>query len=129
VSFEIDSVENRVGTIICTPDAVYRMAVLALPGFSDGTLGAGLAIVWSVVLATVTVRYRSGATSRERCYLTLSMGSFWLVYSLLHLSTATGGTIEIAVVVLSLGLFTAGAGVGVRWWRIRSVETDPQATT
>jgi hypothetical protein len=105
------------------------MAVLALPGFSDAALGAGLAIVWSVVLTAVTVRYRSGATSRERCYLTLSMGSFWLAYSLLQLSTATEGTIEIAVVVLSLGLFTAGAGAGVRRWRIRGAGTDPQATT
>jgi len=105
------------------------MTVPALLGFSDATLGSALAIAWTVVLGVVALRYRSGATSRERFYLTLSMGSFWLAYSLLQLSTATEGAIEIAVVVLSLGLFTAGVGAGVRWRRIRSAATEPQATT
>ena len=102
-SFAIDSVENRVGNIIWVPDPVYRTADLARLGFSDPTLGAALAIAWSVVLAIVAFRYRSGATSRERFYLTLSMGSFWLAYSLLRLSTATESPIEIAVVVCRWG--------------------------
>jgi hypothetical protein len=52
------------------------------------------------------------------------MGSFWLAYSLLQVSTAVSGTAEIGVVSLAAGSFLVGVVAGLRWRDSRRSDTE-----
>jgi len=96
----------------------------ALLGVLDGTLGLALAIGWLAVLGIGLYRYRQGTRSRERLYITVSAGGLWLAFSLVQVSTTLTGIVEKGVVVLAVGMSCAGVATGIRWWRIRTAETD-----
>jgi hypothetical protein len=103
------------------------MAVPALLGVSDATLGVALAIAWFVVLGGSLYQYTHGTRSRERFYLTLSAGILWLAFSLLQISTAFAQLRRDGIVALAVVIFCAGIVTGVRWWGLRNSETDASA--
>jgi len=69
-------------------------------------------------------QYASGNRSREQFYMMACMGSFWLAYCLLQVSTAVSGTPEIGVVSLAAGSFLVGIVAGLRWRESRSSDTE-----
>ncbi|MFT4923808.1 MAG: succinate-acetate transporter protein [Haloarculaceae archaeon] len=100
------------------------MAIPELLGDANATLGVALAVGWVAVLAVGLYQYRQGGRSRDRFYMTVSVGGFWLAFSLIQVSTALTGVAENGVVALAIGLFCAGIATGIRWWTIRNSETD-----
>lgn len=100
------------------------MALLALLGLSDATLGLALAVGWLAVLGIGLSQYRRGTRSRERFYMTVTVGGLWLAVSLLQVSTTFAGVVETGVVALAVAVFVAGVGTGIGWWRIRNAGTD-----
>jgi hypothetical protein len=96
-------------------------AVLEVP---DSTLGIVLGAAWLVVLGIAVYQYASGNRSREQFYMVACMGSFWLAYSLLQVSTAVSGTAEIGVVSLAAGSFLVGVVAGLRWRERRRSDTE-----
>ncbi|WP_348609652.1 hypothetical protein [Halobaculum rarum] len=105
------------------------MALPAVLGIPDSTLGMVLGAAWLVVLGVAVYQYVSGNRSREQVYMVVCMGSFWLAYSLLQVSNTVSGTGEIGIVILAAGLFLVGIGAGLRWREIRSSGTEESAVT
>jgi hypothetical protein len=89
----------------------------SIPDVPDWGLGTAVGIAWTVVLAATVYEYRTGSRSRRRFYQTICVGSFWVAYSLLQLSTAVAGVAEIAIVALAVGCVPVGIVAGVRWRR------------
>ncbi|MFC6875411.1 hypothetical protein [Halobellus marinus] len=104
------------------------MIVPALLGIPDATLGAGLGVAWLLVLGIATYRYLTGSQSPEQFLAVVSVGAFWLAYSLLQISTAVSGVPEILVVGLAAGFFLTGIVAGIRWWDSRSTDIEEQTT-
>lgn|GEM_PF-4765518 len=100
------------------------MALPVLLGIPDSTLGTVLGIAWLVVLGFAVYQYASGNRSRERFCMVLCMGSFWLAYSLLQVSTIVSGTAEVGVVILATGSFLVGIVAGLRWRESRSSDAE-----
>lgn len=100
------------------------MALPALLGIPDSTLGMVLGVAWLVVLGFAVYQYASGNRSREQFYMVACMGSFWLAYSLLQVSSTVSGTAEIGVVILAIGLFLVGIVAALRWRECRSSDTE-----
>ncbi len=75
-------------------------------------------------LGVAVYQYASGNRSREQFYMVACMGSFWLAYSLLQVSTAVSGTAEIGVLSLAAGLFLVGVVAGLRWRERRRSDTE-----
>ena len=88
-----------------------------IPDVPDWALGTVVGAVWAVVLAVTVYKYRVGTRSRRRFYTTICVGSVWLAYSLLQISTAISGVGEIAVVALAVGCVPVGIVAGIRWRR------------
>jgi len=103
------------------------MALPAVLGVPDSTLGIVLGTAWLVVLGVAGYQYVSGNRSREQFYMVTCMGSFWLAYSLLQISNTVSGTAEIGVVILAAGLFLVGSVAGLRWRKSRSSDTEKNA--
>jgi len=100
------------------------MALPAVFGVPDSTLGMVLGVAWLVVLGIAVYQYASGNRSRGQFYLVMCMGSFWLAYSLLQVSNTVSGTAEIGVVILAAGLFLVGIGAGLRWRETRNSDSE-----
>jgi hypothetical protein len=100
------------------------MALPAVLGVPDSTLGILLGLAWLVVLVFAVYQYASGNRSQEQFYMVACMGSFWLAYSLLQVSTAVSGTAEIGVVSLAAGSFLVGVVAGLRWRERRRSDTE-----
>jgi hypothetical protein len=92
----------------------------ALFGLSACTLGIALTSAYVFVLGVSLYRYLGGAQSRQRLYLTLWSGSFWLAFGTLQISTCVSGTAERGIQFLAVGLFVSGIALGARWWRLRA---------
>lgn len=90
-------------------------------------LGVALAIGWLAVLGIGLYQYSQGTRSRERFYMTVSVGVFWLAFSFLQVATTFTGVVENGVVALAVGLFCAGVATGVKWWRLQSGSADAGA--
>ena len=103
------------------------MALPAVLGVPDSTLGILLGLAWLVVLVFAVYQYASGNRSQEQFYMVACIGSFWLAYSLLQVSTAVSGTAEIGVVSLAAGSFLVGVVAGLRWRESRSSDTEENA--
>ncbi|MBB6646551.1 hypothetical protein [Halobellus ruber] len=83
----------------------------------DWVLGAAVGAAWAVVLVATVYKYRAGTRSRRRFYVTICVGSFWLAYSFLQISTAASGVMEIFLLALAAGCVPIGLLAGVRWRR------------
>lgn len=105
------------------------MRVPALLGVSDVTLSTIFAIAWVFVIGVTLYRYANGTRSRTQLYAILCVGLCWLAYSLLQLSSAATGAVELGIVGLAVGSFCAGIGAGIGWWRERSSEENDTVTT
>jgi hypothetical protein len=105
------------------------MAVLeALDALDENAaLGLALATGWLAVLGIGLYQYRQGTRSRERFYMTISVGVFWLAFSLFQVATTLTGIVENGIMALAVGLFCAGVFTGVKWWRLRGGGTDTSA--
>lgn len=100
----------------------------SIPDVPDWALGTVVGAVWAVVLAVTVYKYRAGTRSRRRFYTTICVGSIWLAYSLLQISTAVSGAAEIAVVALAIGCVPVGIVAGVRWRRSGGPDGERDAT-
>lgn len=89
----------------------------SIPNVPDWGIGTVVGGVWTVVLIASAYQYHAGSRSRRRFYMTTCVGSFWLAYSLLQLSTAVAGVAKIAAVALAVGCVPIGIVAGVRWRR------------
>lgn len=103
------------------------MALPALLGVPDSTLGMVLGVAWVVVLGVAVYQYGSGNRSREQLYMVVCMSSFWLAYSLLQVSNVVSGMAEIGVVGLAAGLCLVGLVAGLRWREHRRSDTEENA--
>jgi len=88
-----------------------------VPDVPDSALGTVIGAAWAVVVVASVYQYRNGSRSRRRFYMTICIGSFWLAYSLLQISTAVSGTAEITIVGLAAGFVPVGIVAGLRWRR------------
>lgn len=100
------------------------MALPAMLGIPDSTLGMILGVAWLAVLGFAVYQYASGNRSREQFYMVACMGSFWLAYSLLQVSNTISGPAEIGAPILASGLFLVGIISGLRWRESRSSDTE-----
>lgn len=103
------------------------MALPAVLGIPDATLGVALGVAWLVVLGIAVYQYANGNQSRERFYLVVCMGAFWVASSLLQVSSTVEGAAETGVVGLATGSFLAGIVAGFRWREGRSSGTAENA--
>ena len=94
----------------------------------DWALGAAVGAAWAVVLVTTVYKYRAGTRSRRRFYMTICVGSFWLAYSFLQLSTAASGVMEVLVLALAAGSVPIGLLAGVRWRRSNAPDGKQDTT-
>jgi len=100
------------------------MAIPAVFGLdANATLGVALVIGWVAVLGTGLYQYGQDTRSRQRFYMTISVGGFWFAFSLVQVSTTLTGIVEKGVVALAVGLFCAGVATEVRWRRLRNAGT------
>ena len=105
------------------------MAVPGIFGVSDVTLGVALAVAWVIILGGSAYQYTHHTRSRERFYLTCSVGTLWLGFSLLQISTAFAHLRRTGTVILALGVFCTGIVAGVYWWGLRNTGTNASAET
>lgn len=103
------------------------MDVPTLPGISDATLGATLAVAWVLLLGVGFYRRRTGSASPESFSLVTASGLVWLSYGLLQVSSAVPGVPGSAAVALAVLSLLAGIAAGVRWWRLRGERSDADA--
>ena len=104
---------------------ITRRRVLQLiPDVPDWGLGTVVGAVWAVVLVASAYQYHAGSRSRRRFYMTICVGSFWLAYGLLQISTAVAGAAETAVVALAVGCVPFAIVAGLRWRR----SDDPEGS-
>ena len=103
------------------------MAVPSILGVSDATFGTGLAVAWVIVLGGSAYQYTHRTRSRKRFYLTCSVGTLWLGFSLLQISTAFARLPRTGIVILALGVFCTGIVTGVYWWRLRNTGASASA--
>jgi hypothetical protein len=99
-----------------------------LPDVPDSALGTVVGAAWAVVILATIHQHRRGSRSRRRFYLTICVGSFWMAFSLLQISTAVSGVAEVAVVALAAGCVPVGIVAGVRWRRSSDPDNEQDAT-
>jgi hypothetical protein len=99
----------------------HRKVPQLIPDIPDWRLGTAVGAVWAVVLVASAYQYHAGSRPRRRFYMAMCVGSFWLAYALLQISTAVAGAAEMVVVALAVGCVPVGIVAGVRWRR----STDP----
>ena len=103
--------------------------LLAILGYSDATVGAVLAVVWTVILTVGLWQYANGDRSCRKTYSLVAMATAWVSYGLLQVSIAFDGIVEIAIVVIAVGTLCVGVVFLVRWWRLRNADSEIANTT